>query len=104
MLVEELPTGKGIPGVAPSSYNICSQAACAVNVFFGSNMCRCAGVQFVLGCRLVRACSIQEVKGLMFPPPALQQAVQELQDKVGTDTLLSMLVADKARRLLCNPC
>jgi hypothetical protein len=39
----------------------------------------------------------------MFPPPALQQAVQELQDKVGTDTLVSMLVADKPR-LLCNPC
>jgi hypothetical protein len=67
-------------------------------------MCCCAGVPSVLGCRLVRPCSIQEVKGLMFPAPALQQAVQELQDKVGTDTLVSMLVADKPRCLLCNPC
>lgn len=41
-----------------------------------------AGV-YVLGCRLVRARSIQEVKDMMAEPPELAEAVNELQQKVG---------------------
>jgi hypothetical protein len=38
---------------------------------------------YVLGARLVRARSIQEVKGMLGAPASLQDAVKELQDKVG---------------------
>lgn len=41
------------------------------------------GSGFVLGARLVRARSIQEVKAMLARPPSLQDAVRELQDKVG---------------------
>jgi hypothetical protein len=37
---------------------------------------------YVLGCRLVRARSIQEVKDMMAEPPELAEAVNELQQKV----------------------
>jgi hypothetical protein len=41
------------------------------------------GDGYVLGCRLVRARSIQEVKDMMSEPPELEEAVEDLQQKVG---------------------
>jgi len=38
---------------------------------------------FVLGCRLVRPRSVEDVKQMLRPPPNLQMAVAELQGKVG---------------------
>lgn len=38
---------------------------------------------FVLGCRLVRPRSVEEVKQVLRPRPSLQAAVAELQGKVG---------------------
>lgn len=49
----------------------------------GSGAQQQPGSGYVLGARLVRARSIQEVKALLARPPSLQDAVRELQDKVG---------------------
>lgn len=38
---------------------------------------------YVLGARLVRPRNVEEVKRMLWQPPSLQQAVRELQEKVG---------------------